>query len=637
MVELMEAHTGEAADGAPCSPQSLLQTIGHALLMGTPWENVLNDSRWAHRTLYITYTHDKLGTPDNVEGVFFEPGEAEALAARVAQEFSSSNPYHFPFYKFKVTEWPLGTLAVREARDGFHHDVVKHVVLQIKQALQQQGRLPKGITAVSIGSASQTDTSHLAYIEVTGRRVVLWEDCCCLGSAGDSIDFTTCTRTPLCGLMNAHGDIIVPPAFQMVAALCDGLAVAKRHGKYGYIDASGNTVVPFIYEAAANFCQNLLLVKSDGVWGAIDRDGNPVIAPRFDALEHDVGNEALRATLDGQHGYLSLNGELLAGYSHQPLLFAEHSFATERSVFIAHDPSNDSDRKILVDAQGRRIGLQGFAGIEYGFHDEGLLRARIQDGAQSRYGYISLHGETMINFRFAAAGSFSEGLAAVAADDAEPQRFGYIDRQGNWVIPPVFDSAGEFHQGLAAASGSWQRAWYWRVLELPAVQRLLDQGWTRPFLPIGRRPDGPPVGPRYGYIDRQGNWAIDPLFLEAKPFNEGMAPVRTEHGWGYVDINGKLSIAGLYHEAGPFKQGVARVGRRYDGPLRYGLIDISGHEIIPLRFDWLSYPKRGLITARDEYGLWGCFTLFGNIVAPFIYREAHDLHVALASRGPAPQ
>jgi hypothetical protein len=111
-----------------------------------------------------------------------------------------------------------------------------------------------------------------------------------------------------------------------------------------------------------------------------------------------------------------------------------------------------------------------------------------------------------------------------------------------------------------------------------------------------------------------------------------LAAVRLEKGWSYVDIGGRIAIPGPYHEAGAFKQGVARVARRFSGPLRWGLLDVCGREIIPLRFDWLSYPQGGLITACDEFGLWGCFTLFGNIVAPFVYREAGDLQAALAAR-----
>jgi len=615
--------------------QELLLGLGHALLLGASWESVFGDPRRAGCSLYIAYTHDKLGTPDQVEGVFFRPEEAETLAERLAHDYASSQPWQRPFYKFKVTNWPLGALAGRDAHDSFHRGVVRHMVMLIKHCLRWQGRPPSGVTAVTVGNAGESAAS--AFIDLSGRRIVLWEDCSDIVSAGESIAFATCGKTRLCGLMNGCGDILVPPAFEKVAPLRHGLAVAMRRGKYGYIDGSGNVVVPFLHDAAVDCCQDLLLVKTDGLWGALDRDGQEVIAPRFTTLEHDIGNQALRATLDGRHGYLSLSGELLAGYCEWPLTLAEHAFASEHAVFIARRIDGDAGaspaRQILVDALGQQCGLPDFAAIAYGAHDAGLLCASTgseHDGQGLRHGYIGLHGETLIDFRFAAAESFSEGLAA-AADTAAPACYGYIDRRGHWAIAPRFDYAGEFHHGLAVASGP-PPAPGWRPRAQALFLKLQD--FCRGRRQAGRRQPQALPGRRYGYIDRHGDWAIAPSYLEAHPFSEGLAPVRTEHGWCYIDTGGVALTPNYYQEAGPFKRGVARVARRFDGPLCYGLVDSSGREIIPPRFERLSYPQRGLLTARDEFGLWGCFTLYGNIVAPFIYREAHDLQVALAARGP---
>lgn len=621
-------------DTAPA--QELLLGLGHALLKGESWESVFNHPCRAWHSLYIAYTHDKLGTPDQVEGVFFAQDEAEMQAEQVARDYASSQPWQRPFYKFKVASWPLGALAIRDARDSFHRGVVRQVVGLIKQALRRHGKLPRSVAAVAVGGAEPAALP--AYIDVSGQRIVLWEDCSDAASAEDSIAFSTCGKTRLCGLMNGCGDIVVPPAFQKVAPLRYGLAVAVKQDKYGYIDASGNVAVPFVYEDAADCCQDMLLVKSDGLWGALDRDGQEVIAPRFAALEHDVGNDALRAVLDGRHGYLSLNGELMAGYCEQPLLLAEQAFAGERAVFIAREAATAAaaaeagtvtPRQILVDALGRPCGEQNFAAIAYGAHDDGLLCACVGDAQSTRHGYIGLHGETVIAFRFAAAEGFSEGLAA-AADAAAPACYGYIDRRGNWAIAPRFEYAGAFHHGLAVASAPPQApGWRARMHELMRRWRTPHPGKQ----PAGQAPVTAPPGRRYGYIDRRGNWAIHQRYLEAKVFSEGLAPVRTERGWCYIDTCGVPVTPDYYQEAGPFKRGVARIGRRFDGPMRFGLVDSGGREIIPPRFERLSYPQRGMVTARDEFGLWGCFTLYGNIVAPFIYRQAHDLQVALAARG----
>lgn len=629
------------------SAQNILLELGRALLLGTSWENVFNDPLWTWRPLYIAYTHDKLGTPDQVEDIFFEQDEAEILVDRIAREHLRNHPSQQPFYRFKVINWPLGALAIRDARDGFHRSVVSHLVKMIKQALQQHGKLPPGVTAVTVGSITGRDETVLpAYIDHAGHRIVLWEDCGSIASREESIVFSTRGTPPLHGLMKSCGEILIPAAFHKIAPLREGLAVALHRGKYGYIDASGCVVVPFQYEEAVDCSRSVLLVKRNGLWGALDRNGQEVIAPRFTMLKHDIGNEALRATLNGRHGYLSLSGELLVGFSERPLSLAKQAFVRERAAFIARTNKSDgipvagntaaqagaAAHKVLVDVLGQPCAPHGFAAITYGGHDEGLLCASAPQGEEIRHGYISQHGQVVIDFRYAAAENFSEGLAAVT-DPAAPSCYGYIDRRGSWVITPRFDYAGEFRHGLAVASASTAASRPgWRQRAQAFLRRTRTPGWnTRQAKPLHAESTR-----RYGYVDRNGAWAIEPRYLEAKPFSEGLAPVRTENGWGYIDTCGVAVTSDHYQEAGPFKRGVARIGRRFDGPVRYGLVDSSGREIISPRYDRLSYPQRGLITARDEFGLWGCLSLYGNIAVPFMYREAEDLEMALAARSQPP-
>jgi hypothetical protein len=625
----------------------VLLDLGHALLLGTTWENVFNDPRWTWRPLYIAYTHDKLGTPDQVEGVFFEQDEAEILIDRIAREHLRKQSGEQPFYKFKVANWPLGALAIRDARDSFHRSVVAHLVRLIKQTLQQTGKLPQDVTAVTIGAPNVRNSPSIpAYIDQSGNRIVLWEDGDGISSREETIVFCKRTNPPLCGLMNGAGEILVPAAFHKIAPLREGLAVVTYRGKFGYVDTKGNVITPIQYEEALDCNQGLLLVKSGGLWGALDRNGQVVIAPRYTALRHDSSNAALRATLDdGRHGYLSLTGQLLVGFSGRPLSLIKQAFVRDRSVLIARKNKGETVHvtgnavgtsgkaacKLLVDVLGQPCGSHGFAAITYGGHDEGMLCASAQHGNEFRHGFISQHGQVLVDFRFAAAENFSEGLAAVT-DPTEPMLYGYIDRRGNWVIPPRFDFAGEFRHGLAVASGSDTTENRIGLRERMAT--LLRRSQTK--RKGSRRQQRLECARYYGYIDRTGEWVIEPRFLEAKPFSEGLAPVRTENGWGYIDICGIVVTPDRYQEAGPFRHGVARFGRRFDGPIRYGLLDCSGREIIPPRYDRLSYPQYGLITARDEFGLWGCITLYGNIAIPFIYREVHDLQMALTARSQTP-
>ena len=60
------------------------------------------------------------------------------------------------------------------------------------------------------------------------------------------------------------------------------------------------------------------------------------------------------------------------------------------------------------------------------------------------------------------------------------------------------------------------------------------------------------IGRRFGYIDAQGKFAINPQFEGAGSFDDGLAPVLMNGKWGYIDRAGKLSINPQFDEAGKF-------------------------------------------------------------------------------------
>ncbi|MCL6590461.1 MAG: WG repeat-containing protein [Firmicutes bacterium] len=78
---------------------------------------------------------------------------------------------------------------------------------------------------------------------------------------------------------------------------------------------------------------------------------------------------------------------------------------------------------------------------------------------------------------------------------------------------------------------------------------------------------------QYGFIDRAGRMAIEPRFIEAGFFSEGLAPVRRPGGkWEYIDKTGKAVFQQQFELAYEFSEGFAVV--KNDG--RYGFIDHQG-------------------------------------------------------------
>ena len=74
------------------------------------------------------------------------------------------------------------------------------------------------------------------------------------------------------------------------------------------------------------------------------------------------------------------------------------------------------------------------------------------------------------------------------------------------------------------------------------------------------------VGGRYGVIDRQGNFIINPRFDGAAPLCDGIAAVRIDDAWGAIDRNGWLFRPS---RGAPFC---------FDGPLALTLLEPRGSQ-----------------------------------------------------------
>jgi hypothetical protein len=91
-----------------------------------------------------------------------------------------------------------------------------------------------------------------------------------------------------------------------------------------------------------------------------------------------------------------------------------------------------------------------------------------------------------------------------------------------------------------------------------------------------RRSDG-----KWGYVNADHCWVIEPRFDSAFQFKEGLAGVRIGNRWGFIDQAGRTAISLQHQSVGSFSEGLASV--RIDG--RWGFVDRVGREVIRVQFD----------------------------------------------------
>ena len=108
------------------------------------------------------------------------------------------------------------------------------------------------------------------------------------------------------------------------------------------------------------------------------------------------------------------------------------------------------------------------------------------------------------------------------------------------------------------------------------------------------------VNGKYGFVDENGNWIIEPQFGFADKFSEGLAAVKVAKKWGYIRPDGTWAIKPQFDDVNAFSQGLASV--KVDG--KYGYIRPDGTWAIEPQFDYANDFSEGLavVEVDEKYG-----------------------------------
>jgi len=148
------------------------------------------------------------------------------------------------------------------------------------------------------------------------------------------------------------------------------------------------------------------------------------------------------------------------------------------------------------------------------------------------------------------------------------------------------------------------------------------------------------VGDKHGYVDENGHQAIPAHYDDAASFAEGLAAVKLGEKWGYIDKNGRWLIeprfGSKFGGAGPFSEGLAPV--LFNGKMGY--IDHSGHFVIQPQFDFAEPFSEGLAAVGkvlqpgvSQLPAFGFVDRTGKTVVPLRYVSAGSFREGLAVVG----
>jgi hypothetical protein len=276
-----------------------------------------------------------------------------------------------------------------------------------------------------------------------------------------------------------------------------------------------------------------------------------------------------------------------------------------------------------------------------------------------KWGFIDRTGRLAVDYQFEEAAYSQDGMAAVRDGGI----WGAIDGSGAMVIDPQYENAFYFSEGLAYVRTGAGPAFIDATGEVvipshPEWQgaREFSEGWAGVYLKegcgfidvsgelvlwlpeatdVGCFSEGVArvrVGGSYGYVDRSGDFEIDPQFRYATDFSDGLAVVERKFGeCEVIDHTGRVVVPLEYVQAMGLSEGraIVLVGGEFQawlegdegwanaGDVRYGYMDTTGALVIPARFTNAADFRGGLAYVEDDNGNMAYIDLDGK----YVWRE----------------
>ncbi len=315
------------------------------------------------------------------------------------------------------------------------------------------------------------------------------------------------TINNLGGLINLKGEKIFSENHSSFNITNNGNTVIKNSKKQGYrqysiLNMDGSLVKKFGKDTilSSNYydsSSDILLYKTDYKYGYIDSKGTIITNARFSDASHFKNDYAIVKYLENESDFFSISR----------IINKKGKFAKEEKY-----QSIDFKRSITF-----------YGGQET---DENFYYFKIND----KVGLLDENLNVIVEPKYSQIGKFNEGLAFVANEEG---KYGFIDTKGKEIISLIYDDADFFSEGLA-----------------PVVKNG-----------------------KWGFIDKKNNVVIDFQYTgNMKPFSDGLALYRknnrtsktdsNEDKCGFINKKGEFIIEPVFYDAKSFKNDVAIVANK---------------------------------------------------------------------------
>ncbi|MBR1124025.1 WG repeat-containing protein [Bradyrhizobium lablabi] len=310
-------------------------------------------------------------------------------------------------------------------------------------------------------------------------------------------------------------------------------------GLCGAVRRDGTVAVSPRYDWVGKFSDNRAAVRLNGLYGFVDEEGREVVRPQY-RIVGDYEYGFAQVDVDGKSGLIDRDGKMV--------------FAPKYGFITAMGP----DRFYVSEHRwvGGTTGAEDFSGMRTEFTATGGMKVI----------GLFLGSDTIMpdssGYVVDIAGRQIEPRAQFPAFDKNDPSITWVQREKLW--------------GLARSDGSW--------LVEPKFQYVdaLRDGLARVTL-----------NGKVGFLDRTGNFAIEPVFDKAEWFTSGLGRTSAERDGvvGVIDKTGawvfRTNYQYLYLARQLGKDGEPETvfGWHFKNDNRWGLLNLDGRVVLNAEFD----------------------------------------------------
>ncbi len=303
------------------------------------------------------------------------------------------------------------------------------------------------------------------------------------------------------GLLNADGEVLISPYYDVIYPFSEGLAAVVKNEKLGFIDSTGKVIIP------------LTLYYNSSIY------------PTFSEGFTVVGNE------EGKRGFIDKSGKLVIPFDYDIATDFKNGLA---SVHL-YNRKKQTITAFLIDKNNKRVTRK--YGSIYEF-SEGLAAV----SKNGKTGFVNRKEKMVIPFKYDYAGSFINGIAGVQKN----RKWGFINKTGELVVDYKYDYINKEGDYIAVAN---------RIGEVTLIYGLMDSTGKeitpvkyRNIVPIGDNlyrvmtPDKE-GWQRYGIINSRGEAIVPPNYTSVIVMDEDcFCLMRDNDNYILVDKTGKEII-----------------------------------------------------------------------------------------------